>query len=196
MEYLKEVCKHHKEWIRIVTWFKGYGVDPEDVVQDMYLELTKEIPVRSIEDKRVNPKFRGLSREERVLSHNGDINRAYIWILLKKCHLNALSYNKKLDTITLSNEYEVEAPEDNLERDNAFIRYNDKLQEEINSWHYYDSLMFNIYMTENISLRGLAKSTGISLSSVVNTINNCKDKIRENLGEDYQDLINKDYELI
>ena len=45
-------------------------------------------------------------------------------------------------------------------------------------------------------MRKLASETGISLTSIFTTIKNCKNRIKENIGEDYQDYNNKDYELI
>ena len=60
MEYLNIVHKRHNEWLAIVKSF-GYSQYPEDIVQDMYIQLTKEIPTRSLEDKRVNPKYSGFT---------------------------------------------------------------------------------------------------------------------------------------
>lgn len=49
---------------------------------------------------------------------------------------------------------------------------------------------------KSTSLRKLAKDTKIPLSSIVNTLTNCKERLRENVGEDYLDYINGNYELI
>ena len=45
-------------------------------------------------------------------------------------------------------------------------------------------------------MRELSKDTLISLTSIFTTIRNCKNRIKQNVGEDYTDYLNKDYELI
>ena len=45
-------------------------------------------------------------------------------------------------------------------------------------------------------MRTLSKETGISTSSIFTTLKKCKDAIREEVAEDYQDYLNEEYELI
>jgi hypothetical protein len=47
-----------------------------------------------------------------------------------------------------------------------------------------------------MSIRKLAKETGISWVSIFNTLKKCKIDLRENFSEDYDDYINGDYERI
>lgn len=51
--------------------------------------------------------------------------------------------------------------------------------EEISSWHWYDKTLFDLYMGSDLSMRDIAKETGISLTSIYNTIRNGKDKIKK-----------------
>lgn len=55
----------------------------------------------------------------------------------------------------------------------------------IDSWYWYDSKMFKLYYYKEMSMRKIAKETGISLKSVWITINSCKRRIIEEFGEDY-----------
>ena len=57
-------------------------------------------------------------------------------------------------------------------------------------------MLFNLYKDSGKSMRTITKETGISTSSIFNTLKNCKDIIREEIGEDYEDYLNEDYELI
>lgn len=195
LDWLKIVYSRHKTWVGIVTRF-GYCPSPEDVVQDMYEELTKEIPVRSVNDGRTNPLYSGFSSEDRAIQPNGDTNATYIWIMLRRCHAKSVKEHRRTKIVDTEDNFTFVAEESNTANEEAFSRYNDKLQAEINSWHFYDTLMFNLYMDDNISLRSLAESTGISLSSVVNTLNNCKKRLIENVKDEYLDYCNGDYELI
>jgi hypothetical protein len=40
------------------------------------------------------------------------------------------------------------------------------------------------------------RETNISVTSIFNTVKTCKKRIKNNVGEDYEDFKNKDYELI
>lgn len=45
-------------------------------------------------------------------------------------------------------------------------------------------------------MRDLAEETNISLTSIFITLKNCKDRLRDNVSEDYEDFINEDFDLI
>jgi predicted DNA-binding protein YlxM (UPF0122 family) len=56
--------------------------------------------------------------------------------------------------------------------------------------------LFNLYRESNLSMREIAEETDISLTSIFNTLKNCKERLREAIGEDFQDYLNEDFELI
>jgi DNA-directed RNA polymerase specialized sigma subunit len=70
------------------------------------------------------------------------------------------------------------------------------IEDEIESWHWYDAMLFRLYKDSNLSMRQIADKTNISLTSIFHTLKKCKDRLKENVGEDYEDFINKDFELI
>ena len=45
-------------------------------------------------------------------------------------------------------------------------------------------------------MRKFSRESRISLSSVANTMNKCKKRLRLVIGEDYEDYVNKEYERI
>jgi predicted DNA-binding protein YlxM (UPF0122 family) len=53
-----------------------------------------------------------------------------------------------------------------------------------------------LYKNTDKSLRQISSETSISVTSIFNTIKTCKKRIKNNIGEDYEDFLNKDYELI
>jgi predicted DNA-binding protein YlxM (UPF0122 family) len=67
---------------------------------------------------------------------------------------------------------------------------------ECENWHWYDRQLFELYKNTDKSLRQISSETNISVTSIFNTIKTCKRRIKNNVGEDYEDFINKDYELI
>ncbi len=77
---------------------------------------------------------------------------------------------------------------------------NDKLEEKIrqvlNKLHWYDRQMFVLVATGPDSMRKIARDSKISLSSISNTINKCRRKLKDELGEDFEDYFNKEYKRI
>lgn len=72
----------------------------------------------------------------------------------------------------------------------------EKVEEEMSRWHWYDKMLFNEYVSSGKSIRTLAKETKISPDSIFQTLKNCKAKLKEVIGEDYDDFKNLDYEHI
>ena len=64
------------------------------------------------------------------------------------------------------------------------------------NWEEYDRQLFILYRNSGFSMRKIEAEVGIDHSSVWRTISNCKTKINEAIGEDWQDYINEDFELI
>ena len=86
--------------------------------------------------------------------------------------------------------------ESELEKHEALERIHLKIHEEMENWHWYDSMLFKVYKEGNASMRDIAKDSGISLTSIFNTLKNCKERLRDEVGEDYSDFTNQDYDLI
>jgi len=175
MNALTILSKHHKEWVGIV---KGFGeVDyADDVVQDVYLRLHKyEYLEKIIKD--------------------GEPNRALMWIMLRNAtHTNNKKYFKELICVDELRDVADEAPE--VEKHEAYERLDARIKQEILNWHWYDTKLFTLYLKEDMSMRDIASETNISLTSIYNTLKNCKERLRENVGDDWEDFLNKDFELI
>lgn len=175
MELLTKVSRSHKEWVNIVTTF---GTDyPEDIVQEMYLRLHK------------------YGQTEKVLNEKGEVNLFYIWTLLRNCWHDSNKSNK-LEFISIEALHNIINSEGNLEKHEAFDRIENLIDAESKTWHHYDKMLFDIYRKKTISMRGIAKETNISLKSIFNTLKHCKQRIKQNVGEDYKDYLNEDFELI
>ena len=125
-------------------------------------------------------RLNSLSSYDKIF-RNGTISKSYIWITLR--NLQFQQFKQDNLTISLSN-YDIQIDE-NCTLDEVKARSN-----------LYDQLLFSIYMNDSISMRDISKGSGITLRSIQRTLENCYRRLRQNVGEDYQDLINKDYELI
>jgi DNA-directed RNA polymerase specialized sigma subunit len=62
-------------------------------------------------------------------------------------------------------------------------RIDEAIQNEMNNWEWYDKRLFEVYISDDKSMRQLAKETGISVTSIFNTIKICKNKLRNTIDE-------------
>ena len=174
MNWLSEVAKNHKNYVKVINSFGEYFY-AEDLVQEMYLRL----------DRNKQP-------EDIIV--NGKVNEYYIYLTLKSVFLNFVKAKEqiyKTNDLPLNVEYV-----DNSEYHEAQFRFNARIEAEINSWHWFDSMLFKLYLESGKSMRDISDGTTISLRSVFDTITECKRKLKANCKEDYEDLVNNDLELI
>lgn len=175
MEWLNKVAVHHKEWVKVVNTF-GEFFFAEDIVQETYIMLMK------------------WSSEEKLFK-DGQINKGYVWLALKNTFLQHVNKNNKIRFIQIEQAYYL-THEDNSEENEAYNNLINNLDRECEGWHWYDKQLFELYKDTNKSFRQISLETNISVTSIFNTIKTCKKRIKTNLGEDYEDFKNKDYELI
>lgn len=177
-KWLEIVAKDHKEWVRIVKSLGEYDY-AEDIVQESYIALSK------------------YSSEEKII-RNGSVNRGYMYFTLRSLTFQFYNKKKKINKVSLDNDiYNIEIPnKDNLEDKEAFEKVCNLIDQEIQSWHWYDTKLFSLYKDTDLSIRKIAAETHISWVSIFNTLKNCKQKIRDKHQEDYEDFKNKDYDKI
>ena len=199
LKWLEVVYKRHNEWIKMVNSF-GYCPYPEDVVSDMYLELTRELPKRRSDDKRVNPDYVGLTCEQRAIDSNGSVSSSYIWLLLRRFYDSNWKQSKSSTTTRIGEGFECYDEPSNIEQLKAYDKYRVLLDAEIQSWTGLHRSVFTMYFegkeNKDINLVKLAGRFNTSIAKITYIVNECKRRIVENVGEDYQDYLNKDYELI
>lgn len=176
MKELEQVAKHHKEWVRIIKQF-GEHFYADDLVQETYLMLHK------------------WSTPEKYLT-NGQVNKGYVWLCLRNSFLQYQREKKRLQKLPLDTIQELTANEDNKQYFDALEKIDTFIENEVNSWHWYDKMLFDVYRNEKFSMRQISKMTGISLRSIHITLSSCKERVNFAVGEDYQDLINNEFELI
>jgi DNA-directed RNA polymerase specialized sigma24 family protein len=198
--WLNEIAKNHTEWIRTV---KGIGGDmyAEDIVQEMYIKLHKLV------QKRGNHFF---------LFDNGKVQSGYIFFTLrsilysylvqKNKHrkspiewlIKNLEKDKQVNPVTfgtLTEECYI-YDEQGSEKKQAEQKFLDKIDLEALSWEEYDRDLFKIYKDTGMSFRTMSKYTEISHTNLYNTVKRCKEKLKDTLQEDWEDLNNEDYELL
>lgn len=188
MEWISEVAKHHKLYIRYI---KGMGVNThaEDLVQEMYLRIYK------------------YSNAEKCIT-NGKVNKHYIWRVLYNIRQSHNKDSQKFHMVELDNCKELASIDPDNEREEAYERIMQKLFSEMNKLdnkkrdkkgkdvYPYNQELLKLYGYTEMSYRDIASITSISLTSIFNTITNCKVYLSDELREDIEDFYNHEYELI
>ena len=180
---LEKLAENHKIWVRMV---RGFGADrdlAQDIVQSMYLRLYKYV-----EDK------------ERIMYNDDEVNRFFVYVTLKNMYLTYMSSQNRYQWYEIREDDVID--EDLKEfvfdevMDTAFDRLISKINDEMNTWHKYDRILSEKYLKSDYSLRDIATGSGISLTSIFNSMRENKRILKEKFQEDYEDFCNGDYNLI
>jgi len=180
---LELLAKNHKLWIKMVVGF-GCDVDTaKDIVQSMYLRIHKYV-----------------KDEQKIMYNDDEVNRFFIYVTLKNMWK---SYEKGADKFVFYQIREDDAMDTELMEfafdeamEAAFERLMDKITHEMDSWHRYDKILSEKYLKSDYSLRDIASGSGISLTSIFNSMRENKRILKEKFAEDYEDFKNGDYNLI
>ena len=193
MNLLEKVSKQHKKWVKLALKL-GAGSYAEDIIQEVYLRLHQ---------------YSSLSK---VLNKENEVHDGYMYFVIRNTVFTYLAANKKINKIPIENFYEefdshsiseikskyLEklTQSDNSDHENAFWEICQRMDEELETWEWYDRKIFQIYRDNKKSIRQLAKETGISWVNIFYTLKRGKDKMRELFKEDYEDYKNEDYEKL
>jgi DNA-directed RNA polymerase specialized sigma24 family protein len=109
----------------------------------------------------------------KIIQSNKDVNFAYFYFTLRSLTMNL--HNKKVIKVEITKDIEyllVDSQEENivLELAQPFIDY-------IQTWEDYERMLFMVYVNKGVSMRKMARESGISFTSIYNTIRNCKLKL-------------------
>lgn len=108
----------------------------------------------------------------KALSSKKEINYAYFYLILRSLTMNL--HKAKVDKVEIENIPDIEDIEEiDIEE------YTKPIMDFINTWEDYDRLMFLIWVNKGISMRKMARESGIPFMSIYNTIRNCKEKIKQ-----------------
>lgn len=175
-DWLSKVAKHHKYFVGVVEGF-GERFYAEDIVQEMYIRLHKY----TTWDKIVK---------------DGEVNKGFVWFVLRNIYVDFCKQKSRIEKVDLNEAIYINEDAIDVNLIKAKNRIELKIEKEINSWHWYDSMLFKLYRDSGKSMRELEAETKISLTSIFHTIKSCKERIKDAIGEDYEDLQNNDLELI
>jgi DNA-directed RNA polymerase specialized sigma subunit len=186
---LEILSKNHNTWIAMGL---SIGI-PEDIVEDFvhetYLRLNKYID---------NP--------EKIMYNETEINKFYVYVTIKnlwsdyskaKSKYIVYSIDKYTNDYVFDTSDRIVYEEVNYEKEEAEESILRKINQEVESWdHWYDKKLFKLYYKTDMSMRKLAKETKISVTSIFNSCKNYKEILQSKFGEDFEDYLNGDFNLI
>lgn len=180
---LELLAKNHSTWLQMVLGFGCSRSVAEDIVQSMYLRMHKYI-----KDKK------------RIMYNDDEVNKFFIYVTLKNMYKTYVTSKNKYSFYEIreddSVEYELEDFNMDADMEDAFIRLMGKINEEISTWHKYDKILSEKYLKTDYSLRDIASLSGISLTSIYNSMKYNKKVLKDKFNEDWLDFKNGDYDLI
>jgi hypothetical protein len=177
-EFLKEVVKYHDEWVKTCRALGG-GDYSEDIVQEMYLKLHK------------------YASAEKIIK-DGVLQKGYVFFTLRSI-LYALKNEQSLiykEEIS----HNIKAEDPDYSEEIAYQKFCDLidqyLKDKESQSDWYSAKIFQIYKETNLSMRKMAKLSNISWVSIFHTLKNVKQDLRDHFQEDWEDLINGDYDRL
>ncbi len=183
---LEKLAEQHDLWLKMVLGFGCNSSRAEDVVQDMYLKVHDL-----------------LERGKNITYGEDEVNRFYIYLTLKSIHTDYFRAKSKIKVSELKDnesKYLIAEDYDSAEQE-AFEKVYASVMETLNrlplsdDYPYFKNIFIG-YNTRNMSMRKMAKETGINLNSIYNTLTKVMNIVRNECGEDVQDYFNKDYHLL
>jgi len=168
MGILEKVAKHHDYLVELAAVFAGDFA--EDIVQEFYLLLHK------------------YQVTEEQMFTKGKLNRGYCFIIIRNIYFQIYNVKKRIIKCEINEEIYNMVDDYDLEKELEWNNFRTKAELEVNNWDWYDKKLFSIYRDSNISIRGLAKETGISFVSIFHSLKKHKEKLKELLKEDYDNL--------
>jgi DNA-directed RNA polymerase specialized sigma24 family protein len=110
----------------------------------------------------------------KIIDSNKDVNFAYFYFTLRSLTMNL--HHKKVIKIEITKDIEHLL----VDHDSGNELLIDKIQpfiDYIQTWEDYERMLFMVYVNKGVSMRKMARESGISFTSIYNTIKNCKKKL-------------------
>jgi hypothetical protein len=120
----------------------------------------------------------------KILEMDKNINEAYFYYTIRSLTMNL--HSKKIIKVEFTKEIEYLITE--YDSEDLIIESTKPYFDYISTWDYYDQMLFSVYLKKGISMRKMSRESGISFTSIYNTIRNCKNKLQLWAKENHKDL--------
>ena len=180
---LELLATNHKIWIKMV---RGFGADYDtanDIVQSFYIRM-----------------YDYVKDEKRIMYNDEEVNRFFMYVVLRNMYNTHVKSAGKVVLFEVRETDAIDEDETKFHFDeameSAFDRLVGKINDEMKTWHRYDRILSEKYLKSDYSLRDIASGSGISLTSIFNSMRTNKRILKDKFSEDWEDFKNGDYNLI
>ena len=153
---LAKIFKKHKVWIDIVSSFGCNKDTAEDIVQEMYIKIKKNI------DNGLN------------IDYDDDYNYFYIFKTLKSMFLDLKRKEKRVIILNIDDKPSYFNLDYNINYEESY----NKVLKELNKMYWYDKKVYQL-LEGNESVAKLSRKTNIPYHSLYNTYRKVLDRLKK-----------------
>ena len=180
---LEILANNHKIWLKMV---RGFGADYDtanDIVQSFYIRM-----------------YDYIKDEKRIMYNDEEVNTFFMYVVLRNMYSTHLKSSGRVVCFEIREDDAIDEDETKFYFDeameDAFDKLVSKINDEMRTWHRYDRILSEKYLKSDYSLRDIASGSGISLTSIFNSMRTNKRILKDKFSEDWEDFKNGDYNLI
>jgi len=174
MEILRILAIDHEKWINVVENMGSNKAICEDIVQDTYIKVAM------------------MKNPRKLLYNESEVNYWYFCLMLRSTFVD---YVRKMK-LQASAEFVTPKDDVDMDKEEAWEKMYIMVISRINEFGRYGSVLSQMYFKTDYSLRDLSDMSEISLTSIYNSIRKYRDQLQEELGDDWEDYLNGDYDKI
>ena len=198
------LAERHGEWTKMAESFNGISSnDANEIVQGMYLKMhdyVKDIDKIMYSDTEVNTFYvwttmRNLFHSGyHVNGNKGKFNASKTTLLpfmFGDIEIDEDSEGIKdwLQELEVKESKTMEEHDDDVDSkwmfESLFGNFVEDVEAVVSGWYWYDAKLFKLYYSSGMSMRQIAKETGISLKSVFLSLKAAKLRLREVFQDDW-----------
>ena len=200
MRTIEVLAERDDEWLKMAMSFGLEKDDARELTQEMYIRMDKykkDVNEIMYNETQVNTfyvyttlsnlfytKCSKSKREKEIVVFNSPLLDAeFNYDLDEENHKS--EFMKKSEKIKVQQSESFEDSYNKYLFDSLFGNIKEDIDKVVNTWYWYEAKLFRLHFNKGMSMRKIAKETGISLKSVFNTLKASKLKLREYFQEDY-----------
>lgn len=200
MRTIEVLAERDDEWLKMAMSFGLEKDDARELTQEMYIRMNKykkDVNEIMYNETQVNTfyvyttlsnlfytKCSKSKREKEIVVFNSPLLDAeFNYDLDEENHKS--EFMKKSEKIKVQQSESFEDSYNKYLFDSLFGNIKEDIDKVVSTWYWYEAKLFRLHFNKGMSMRKIAKETGISLKSVFNTLKASKLKLREYFQEDY-----------
>lgn len=151
---------------------------PEDIFHDVLLRIVR------------------LGHADKCWNEDSGMVTPYFYLIIRSYIYDSWRKNNKYKMCSVDDSWELSAEPSDMEKEYAWDRLYRTVSASLNDLGSYNSKLSRVYFGGPYSLRKLAIASGISVTSIYNSVRAVRNEIARIHKEDYEDFKNKDYSFI